>query len=139
MIQLADAAKRFGHKVLFEELNWLIGPKDRVGIVGGNGTGKSTMLKILGGMETLDHGDLSSMKGIKMGYLPQEGLSLSGRTVFEECLSVFDDLKDMEKEMESITHSMGEIDPQSTEYHALADRYHRLDTEFRGRDGYSLE
>ncbi len=56
MIQLTGAGKRFGHKLLFEDLDWLITPKDRVGIVGANGTGKSTLLKVIGGMETLDYG-----------------------------------------------------------------------------------
>ncbi|MBI3681844.1 MAG: ABC-F family ATP-binding cassette domain-containing protein [Acidobacteria bacterium] len=139
MIQLSGAGKRYGSKVLFEELNWLVGPKDRLGIVGGNGTGKSTLLKILADLETLDQGGISRMRGIRLGYLPQEGLALHGRTVFDECLSVFQDLRDMEAEMESLTHRLTELDPGSEEYRAGADRFHRLDTEFRTRDGYALE
>ena len=139
MIQLINAGKRFAHKVLFEELNWLINPKDRIGIVGGNGTGKSTLLKILAGIEQLDQGDLTSMKGLRIGYLPQEGLSLRGRTVFDECLSVFQDLKQKQVEMEEITHRLPDLDPDSAEYHQLADRYHTLETEFHARDGYAVE
>jgi len=56
MIQLSGAGKRFGHKLLFEDLDWLITPHDRAGIVGANGTGKSTLLKVLSGIETLDYG-----------------------------------------------------------------------------------
>ena len=56
MIQLSGAGKRFGHKLLFEDVDWLITPNDRIGLVGGNGTGKSTLMKILGGLETLDYG-----------------------------------------------------------------------------------
>ena len=97
MIQLSSAGKRYGHKLLFEEADWLITPKDRVGLVGANGTGKSTLLKILGGMETLDYGTLSTAKGLSFGYLPQDGLSLSGRSVFAECMSVFDELRAMAK------------------------------------------
>jgi len=55
MIQLQGAGKRFGHKLLFEECDWLITPRERTGLVGGNGTGKSTLLKILYGTETLDY------------------------------------------------------------------------------------
>jgi ATP-binding cassette subfamily F protein 3 len=139
MIQFSSAGKRFAHKVLFENVNWLIGPKDRVGIVGGNGTGKSTILKVIAGLETLDNGDISAMRGIRMGYLPQEGLSLRGRTVFQECLSVFQELKAMEVEIEQINHQLGELDPASEEYGVLADRYSQIDSEFRTRDGYSLE
>ncbi len=79
MIQLSGARKRFGHKLLFEEADWLITPKERTGLVGANGTGKSTLLKILCGMESLDYGSMSAMKGITQGYLPQDGLTLSGR------------------------------------------------------------
>ena len=139
MIQFSAAGKHFGAKTLFEGLDWLLSPKDRVGLVGANGTGKSTLLKVLAGIESLDQGTLSAAKDISSGYLPQDGLSLSGCTVLEECLSVFGDLLDMEKEMESLAHSMAEIDPESTEYQRVSDRYHRIETEFQGRDGYALE
>ncbi len=56
MLQLSGAGKRFGQKLLFEELNWLITPNERTGLVGGNGTGKSTLLKVLAGHEGLDYG-----------------------------------------------------------------------------------
>jgi len=139
MIQLSGAGKRFGHKLLFENADWLITPRDRIGLVGGNGTGKSTLMKILAGMDTFDYGALTVAKGTSAGYLPQDGLTLSGRSVFAECLSVFDDLRALETELESLTHSMAELDHTSQEYDAVADRYHRVEHEFRTRDGYSIE
>src|SRR5271165_1171659 len=139
MIQLAGAGKRFGHKLLFENADWLITSHDRVGLVGANGTGKSTIMKILAGLDTLDYGALTVAKGTSAGYLPQDGLTLSGRSVFAECMSVFDDVRAMEQELESLTHSMAEIDHTSAEYSAVADRYQRVEHEFRARDGYSIE
>ncbi len=124
---------------MFEGLDWLLTPGDRVGLVGGNGTGKSTLLKVLAGLETLDAGTLSTAKGITRGYLPQDGLALAGRSVLQECLSVFGNLLDMEKEMETLTHQMAELDPEGEEYSRVAERYHALETEFHQRDGYSLE
>jgi len=139
MIQLKAAGKRFGHKLLFEDCDWLITPKERTGLVGANGTGKSTLLKILCGMESLDYGEITFAKGISQGYLPQDGLSLTGRTVFAECMSVFEDLREMEQEMESLHHKLAELDPASAEYATASDRLHHIDSEFRNRDGYAIE
>ncbi len=139
MIQLSGAGKRYGHKLLFEDADWLITAESRLGLVGANGTGKSTVMKILAGLETLDYGSISRAKGISAGYLPQDGLTLSGRSIFAECMSVFDELHAMEKEMESLTVSMSELDHASAEYAAVAERYQKLEHEFTARDGYSLE
>src|SRR5579875_3473463 len=139
MLQLAQAGKRFGHKLLFDGLDWLITPKERTGLVGGNGTGKSTLLKVLAGIEALDYGTLSLTKGLRIGYLPQDGLRVAGRTVFEECLSVFAGVQELEKELESLTGRMSELDPSSDEYRQVADRFERADSEFRARDGYTIE
>jgi ATP-binding cassette, subfamily F, member 3 len=139
MIQLSGAGKRFGPKLLFEDLNWMITPKDRVGLVGANGSGKTTLLKILAGIESLDYGHLAVTRGVSSGYLPQDGLSLSGRSVFAECMSVFASLREMEQEMEELTHKMADLDPAGAEYAQVADRFHQLDSEFRTRDGYAIE
>ncbi len=139
MIQLSSAGKRFGHKLLFEGTDWLITPRDRVGLVGANGTGKSTLMKILAGSETLDYGSVTTAKGISAGYLPQDGLTLSGRTVFAECMAVFAGLRTMEQEMEALTGRMSELDHASSEYSQVADRYQRLEHEFGARDGYAIE
>ena len=139
MITLNLAGKRFGPKLLFENVSWLITPQERAGLVGGNGTGKSTLLKVLGGMESLDYGSIQFTKGMTIGYLPQDGLSLRGRSVFAECMSVFDNVKAMEQEMEALTVSMSELDPAGPEYLAVTERFHRLENEFTTRDGYNIE
>ena len=139
MIQLSGAGKRYGHKLLFENVDWLITPQDRIGLVGANGTGKSTVMKILAGFETLDYGSITVAKGISAGYLPQDGLTLAGRSVFAECMSVFDELRHMEQEMETLTRKMAELPHESAEFTQVADRYHRLEHEFLTRDGYAVE
>src|SRR5947209_14747570 len=116
MLQLAGAGKRFGPKLLFEGLDWLVTPRERVGLVGANGTGKSTLLKILAGTESLDYGTRIAAKGMSAGYLPQDGLSLSGRTVFAECMTVFDNLRAMERALEELTQKMTDLDPARGEY-----------------------
>src|SRR6188472_4445363 len=126
MIQLTGAGKRFGHKLLFEGLDWMITPKDRAGLVGANGTGKSTLLKIIGGMESLDYGSLTLAKGLSAGYLPQDGLTLSGRSVFAECMAVFSQVREIEEELETLTNRMADLDPNGEEYTRVADRFHHL-------------
>jgi ATP-binding cassette subfamily F protein 3 len=110
-----------------------------VGIVGANGTGKSTLLKVLAGIESLDYGSLNATKGIRAGYLPQDGITLTGRTVFNECLSVFDEIRELEAEQQALERRMGELDHASPEYQQIADRYHHVQAEFTARDGYNIE
>ena len=139
MIQLTGAGKRYGPKILFENADWLVTPNERAGLVGANGTGKSSLLKVLAGIEGLDSGSVATQKGVTLGYLPQEGLSLSGRSVFAECMTVFDDLRALEDEQEQLAHRMSELDPDSPEYGQVADRFHNAESEFRARDGYAVE
>jgi ATP-binding cassette subfamily F protein 3 len=139
MLQLSGAGKRFGPRLLFENADWLITPTEKTALVGANGTGKSTLMKILGGLDGLDYGNVQRMKGMTMGYLPQDGLALSGRTVFEECLSVFDELRAMEQEFEQLAHALSELDPESAQYAAAADRYSHVEGRLRHHDVYALD
>ena len=139
MIQLSGAGKRYGPKILFEDAGWLVTPKERTGIVGANGTGKSSLLKVLAGIEGLDSGSITVQRGVTIGYLPQEGLSLSGRSLFAECMTVFHELRALEEEQEQLAARMGELDPAGAEYAAVADRFHHAEGEFRARDGYAIE
>ena len=139
MIQLNGAGKRYGPKVLFEDVDWLVTPNERAGLVGANGTGKSSLLKVLAGIEGLDYGSVTMQKGVTLGYLPQDGLSLSGRTVFAECMTVFAGLRALEEEQEQLARRMSELDPASAEYAQVADRFHQCEAEFNARDGYTVE
>ncbi len=139
MIQFSNAGKRFGSKVLFDDVNWLIGPKDRIGLVGANGTGKSTLLKIIADFEQVDSGDISRMRNMRLGYLPQDGLKLEGRSVFAECASVFEHIRQVERDMEETLSSMSDLDHESAAYAAAADKFSRLDNEFRAKEGYTID
>jgi ATP-binding cassette subfamily F protein 3 len=139
MIQLSGAGKRYGPKILFENADWLVTPNERTGIVGANGTGKSSILKVLAGLDSLDSGGITVQRGITFGYLPQEGLSLSGRTVFAECMTVFAGLRALEEEQEQLAHRMAELDPAGEEYAQVAERFHVVESQFRAHDGYTIE
>ncbi len=139
MLSLQNAGKRFGPRVLFLEAGWLIRSNEKTALVGANGTGKSTLMKVLAGVESLDYGEMQLTRGMSIGYLPQEGLSLSGRTVFEECLTVFDGIRDLEREAERMAAQMADLDHASAEYAATAERYSMLQERFHALDGYALD
>jgi ATP-binding cassette subfamily F protein 3 len=139
MLQLTGAQKRFGEKLLFSGLDWMITEQDRIGLVGGNGSGKTTLLKILSGVESLDGGECSRSKGLTVGYLPQDGLTLSGRTVFDECLSVFSEVLNLEQEQRDLSDRLAHLDPAGPEYRDVANRFHRVQDEFHALDGYTIE
>jgi ATP-binding cassette, subfamily F, member 3 len=139
MLSLKTAGKRFGPRILFLEASWLVRAKEKTALVGANGTGKSTLMKVLAGVETLDYGAIERTKGMSIGYLPQEGLRLTGRTVFDECLTVFDELHEMEREIERMAAQLAELDHESSEYAAAAERYSLLQERFHALDGYALD
>ena len=139
MLQLSAAGKRFGPRLLFEDADWLITPDERTALVGANGTGKSTLMKVLAGLDSLDYGAVQRTRGMSIGYLPQEGLALQGRSVFAECLSVFAELRSMEQELETLSTQLAEFDPATAEYATAADRFSYLDSHFRAHDGYALD
>jgi ATP-binding cassette subfamily F protein 3 len=139
MLSLQNAGKRFGPRILFTEANWLIRNHEKTALVGANGTGKSTLMKVLAGLESLDYGELQRTRGMSIGYLPQEGLRLTGRTIFEECLTVFDEIRDMEGDIERLSGQLAELDHESAEYAAAAERYSMLQERFHALDGYALD
>jgi ATP-binding cassette, subfamily F, member 3 len=139
MLSLIKAGKRFGPRELFMEADWLIRPNEKTALVGANGTGKSTMMKILAGLEPVDYGEVEQTRGMSIGYLPQEGLKMTGRTVFDECLSVFDGLRAMQKEAEEVAVQLSELEHGTAEYESAANRYSLLQERFQLLDGYALD
>jgi ATP-binding cassette, subfamily F, member 3 len=139
MLSLQNAGKRFGPRILFLEANWLIRNNEKTALVGANGTGKSTLMKVLAGLESLDYGELQRTRGMSIGYLPQEGLRLTGRTIFEECLSVFDEIREMEGEIERLGGQLADLDHASAEYSSAAERFSLLQDRFHALDGYALD
>src|ERR1700689_4666298 len=139
MLSLQNAGKRFGPRVLFLEANWLIRSREKTALVGANGTGKSTLMKVLAGLESLDYGTLQQTRGMSIGYLPQEGLRLTGRSVFEECLTVFDELREMEREIERLAGQLAVLDHAGQEYESAAERFSMLQERFHALDGYALD
>jgi ATP-binding cassette, subfamily F, member 3 len=139
VIQLSDLTKSFGDRILFDHVTWQIGDGERVGLCGPNGAGKTTLLKILGGLEESDSGAVVKPVGLSIGYLPQDGLTHTGRTVFEEASSAFQPLLDIKAEMHDIEHKLGDLTIPQDEHDAMLSRYAELQDRFRLDDGYSMD
>src|ERR1700726_2018402 len=108
MIQLSDLTKTFGDRVLFDRVTWQITGRERVGLCGPNGAGKTTLLRMMAGLDEPDSGAILKPSALTVGYLPQDGLTHSGRTVFEEAASAFGDLLSIKAEMHALEDRLGD-------------------------------
>lgn len=132
MLNIHNLSVSFGGSYLFEEVTFRLGSGDRVGLVGKNGAGKSTMLKILAGDFKPDSGQIATEKEIKMGFLRQDIDFEHGRTVLEEAYEAFTEIKHVEKKLEEINHLLvTRTDYESEEYgqiiEDLSDYTHRFE------------
>ncbi len=139
MVRLENLTISFTGKSLFRDLNWRVGDTDRVGLVGANGSGKTTLLRLIEGVVSPDSGRVTCSKGTTYGYLPQEGLTLSGRTLFEEVLTVFRDLSRIEDRMRELEHEMADLPDQGARHDRVMREYADLQHEFEARDGFTIE
>jgi ATP-binding cassette subfamily F protein 3 len=139
MLQIKSLGKAFRGEWLFRSLEFQINDRDRIGLVGDNGTGKSTLMKIIAGLAPSDEGEVIGAKDLTFGYLPQDGLFLRGRALLEEVLSVFESLAQMEREIRQLEHELADMKHEGAEYERTLDRYSVLSQQFRLKDGYSLE
>src|SRR2546421_8149057 len=108
MIQLSDLTKSFGDRVLFDHVPWQITDRERVGLCGPNGAGKTTLLRMMGGLDEPDSGAILKPSALTVGYLPQDGLSHTGRSLFEEASSAFGELLAMKAEMHALEDRLGD-------------------------------
>src|SRR3954462_265400 len=139
MIQLSDLTKSFGDRVLLDHVTWQIGDGERVGLCGPNGAGKTTLLKMLGGIDEPDSGNIVKPSTLTIGYLPQDGLAHTGRTVFEEVSTAFQPLLDIKAEMHDIEHRLADEAVPQSEHDAMLVRYSELQDRFRLDEGYSMD
>src|SRR5438477_1271426 len=139
MIQLSALTKSFGDRVLFDHVTWQITDRERVGLCGPNGAGKTTLLRMMAGMDEPDAGAILKPSALTVGYLPQDGLTHAGRTVFEEASSAFTDLLAMKEEMHALESRLGDQSIPEPEHDAMLARYSDLQDRFRLGDGYSID
>jgi ATP-binding cassette subfamily F protein 3 len=139
LLSLEHIALQFGGRVLFNDLSCMISPHDRIGLVGSNGTGKTTLLKIITGLVQPDSGTVSKAKFVTVGYLQQEGVAVSGRTLYEEAASAFEDVLEIQQELDEAHRSMMRLDPQSEEYAETIEVYGELQHKLEDLDAFRMK
>lgn len=137
MLNIHDLSVSFNGDYLFESVTFRLNPGDRVGLVGKNGAGKSTMLKILSKEVEPDSGSIASDKEIKIGFLKQDIDFVQGRTVLEEAYQAFDEILAVQYQMDEINHQLtNRTDYESAEYSELIDKVSDLTHRFDILGGY---
>jgi ATP-binding cassette subfamily F protein 3 len=139
MIQLTSLTKTFGDRTLFDEVTWQVSDRECVGLCGPNGAGKTTLLRILAGLDDADAGNIVKPSGTKVGYLPQDGLTHSGRSLYDEASLAFQWLLDLKLEMHSIEDRLGDSTVPEDEHESLLHRYSDIQDQFRHHDGYTID
>jgi ATP-binding cassette subfamily F protein 3 len=136
VIQLESISKGYGGQDLFRDLTWTISGGERIGLVGPNGAGKTTLCRILAGVEAPDDGRVSRARSTTVGYLPQEVAVAGDRSALGEALSGFDNVWQLESEMEAVAMALAATD---ADHDTLTARYGDLQHRFEALGGYRLE
>ena len=132
LLSINQASAAFGDKTIFSNITLSVNKKDKIGIIGANGTGKTTLFKLIQGIITPESGSISLQKGISLGYLEQHTSLNSNNTVLDEALSVYSRVFAMEEELRALEQAMA-----SSAEHELMERYSALTQKYEEMDGYS--
>jgi ATP-binding cassette subfamily F protein 3 len=120
MISINSVTVSFTGRDLFNDISFIINPKDRIGLIGKNGVGKSTLLKVIMGIQPIDKGSIAISGGKTIGYLPQEIKVDSDKSIFDEAMTAFQHVLELEQEIEQINIELAErTDYESEAYHKL--------------------
>ncbi len=135
LLDILELGKSFGADDIFSGLSASVPHRARIGLVGANGVGKTTLLRILVGEDVASEGRFHHARGVSIGYLPQESVFESDLTLWDECLVVFDDLIRMEKSINELVEQMALPDADES----LIELYGRKQEEFEHLGGYLYE
>lgn len=140
MITLEKLSLHFGARALLDEVSLQIGAKDKTGLVGNNGTGKSTLLKIIAGEYHPDSGKIHLSRHTTIGYLPQEQMNVSGRQLYDEVYYSSESLTSIQEELEATEKEIQTYENKdSEEYLDLIQNYSELQLRFELLDGFKLK
>lgn len=136
LLSLSGVKKSFGMNEVLKNVSFALQDGERMGLVGVNGCGKSTLIKLIAGIEHPDGGTIAMQKGLKLGYMAQQGEVDENRTVLEEMESVFEPVVALERQMRELESRMAEVGDDETLLRRLGSQYDQLTREFERRNGY---
>ncbi|MBR3334712.1 MAG: ABC-F family ATP-binding cassette domain-containing protein [Clostridia bacterium] len=139
ILALQDVKKSFGTYEVLKSVSFTLQEGERMGMVGVNGSGKSTLMKIIAGIETADDGCVNMQKGLRIGYLAQQGALTGNETVQETLESVFEPQRRMEKELRALEMEMAEQGSDPEKLRILGGKYDALTREFERANGYGWQ
>jgi ATP-binding cassette subfamily F protein 3 len=140
MIHVEALGKRYGERVLFEDVSWHVRKRDRIGLSGANGAGKTTLLRMLAGIEEPDAGSIRMASGTSIGYLPQDGLVHRGGTLREEVVLAFQELLALKAEQHRIEDALAHATEDDAGAHqGLLERYAEVTERFKRLGGYEMD
>ena len=140
MIHVEGLHKRYGERILFEDVSWHVKKRDRIGLSGPNGAGKTTLLRMLAGLEEPDAGNIRMATGTTIGYLPQDGIVHHGRTVYDEVVLAFEELLALKDEQHRIEDRLAEASHDDGQDHEkLLERYADVTERFKNLGGYEID
>lgn len=137
ILSAQNIAKSFGVNLVLKDISFTIQQGDRIGLVGVNGCGKSTLMRILAGLDTQDSGEVATTRGLRIGYLAQQDMVESGATIWNELIKVYAPVFEMEKKLRDLEHEISTTDEKDPHFASLSSEYDRLMHRFEEADGYS--
>lgn len=136
LLSAQNIQKSFGTNVVLKDASLVLQDGQRLGLVGVNGCGKSTLMKIIAGLEPYDGGTLTMQKGLRLGYLAQQGMVTPGKTVLEELEAVFEPVVAMEARLRQLEQDMAHMAEDPVRLRQLGNQYDQLTRQFEESNGY---
>ncbi len=139
MIHVEGLNKRYGERILFEDVSWHVKKRDRIGLSGPNGSGKTTLLRMLAGLQEADSGQIRMASDTTIGYLPQDGIVHHGRTVYDEVVLAFQEILALKAEQHRIEDALAHATEDGEGHDRLLERYAEVTERFKHLGGWEID
>ena len=137
ILSAQSVAKSFGVNAVLKDVSLTLEQGERMGLVGVNGCGKSTLMRIIAGLDTPDGGEIALARGVRVGYLAQQDMATGGSSVWAELEQVYEPVFEMEKRLRALELDMEQAHEDAARFAQLSAEYDRLTLRFEESDGYA--